>query len=110
MRVLTRMLAVGLLLGLAAMDPNALGQAEMTRKVKSKTPPEYPQLARRMNISGVVKIQVTVAANGSVKNVKVVGGHPILVSSALEAIKKWRYEPANEETTGVIEFRFDPSE
>ena len=101
---------MGLLLAALALAPSAWAQTEMTRKAKSKVAPEYPQLARRMNITGVVKLQVTVAANGSIKNAKVVGGHPILVNSAMDAIKKWRYEPANEETTGIVEFRFDPSE
>jgi len=62
-----------------------------------------------MNISGVVKVQVTVAANGSVKTTKLVGGHPLLATAALDAIRKWRFETASEETTGIVEFKFDPS-
>jgi TonB family protein len=50
-----------------------------------------------------------VAPNGSVKNTKVVGGHPLLVNAAVDAVKKWRFEPASEETTGVVEFKFDPN-
>jgi len=37
-----------------------------------------------------------------------VGGHPVLANAALEALKKWKYEPSSEETTGVVEFHFDP--
>jgi TonB family protein len=81
----------------------------MTRKVKSKVMPLYPELARRMGITGTVKIQVVVAPNGSVKNAKVVGGHPVLAPAAMDAVRKWRFEPASEETTGVVEFKFDPS-
>ena len=84
-------------------------QDELTRKVKSKVAPAYPELARRMSISGVVKVQVVVAPNGSVKSTKVVGGHPLLVNAASDAIKKWRFEPASEETTGIVEFKFDPN-
>jgi protein TonB len=62
-----------------------------------------------MSIAGVVKVQVVVAPNGTVKNTKVVGGHPLLVTAAVDAIKKWRFEPASDETTGVVEFKFDPS-
>jgi TonB family protein len=109
MGVLRRLLLVGLLLGVvAAMAPSALGQEGTTRKVKTKATPAYPELARRLQISGVVKLQITVAANGSVKDVKVIGGHPILVSSATDAIKKWRYEPAKEATSDIVEFHFDP--
>ena len=82
---------------------------EISRKVKSKVAPSYPELARRMAISGVVKVQVVVAPNGSVKSTKVVGGHPLLVNAAVDALKKWRFDAASEETTGVVEFKFDPN-
>lgn len=82
----------------------------MARKLKTKTAPVYPDLARRMSITGVVKVQITVAMNGAVKTAKLVGGHPVLASAALEAVKKWRYEAGNEETTGIVEFRFDPAQ
>jgi len=55
-----------------------------------------------MSIAGVVKVQVVVAPNGSVKTTKVVGGHPLLVNAAVDAVKKWRFESAAEETTGVV--------
>ena len=84
-------------------------QEEIARKVKTKVPPTYPELARRMSISGVVKVQVVVAPNGSVKNAKIVGGHPLLANAAVDAVKRWRFEPASEETTGVVEFKFDPT-
>ena len=69
----------------------------------------YPDLARRMNITGVVKIEITVSANGSIKNAKLVGGHPVLANAALDAVKKWRFEAGPEESTGIVEFRFDPT-
>ncbi len=84
-------------------------QEELTRKAKSKVAPTYPELAKRMSIAGVVKVQVVVAPNGSVKTTKVVGGHPLLVNAAVDAVKKWRFESAAEETTGVVEFKFDPN-
>lgn len=89
--------------------PGKAQQEEITRKVKTKVAPAFPELARRMSIAGVVKVQVVVAPNGSVKNTKVVGGHPLLVNAAVDAVKKWRFEPASEETTGVVEFKFDPN-
>jgi outer membrane biosynthesis protein TonB len=52
---------------------------------------------------------VVVAPNGVVKSAKVIGGHPLLVDPAMDAAKKWRYEPASEETTNVVEFHFDPN-
>jgi len=103
---------VGLLLvgGWAASSaPQAWGQ-EVDRKVKSKVSPEYPDLARRMKITGVVRVQVTVTPSGTVKNVKLVGGHPLLANAAMEAVKKWRFEVGPQESTGIVEFRFDPSQ
>jgi TonB family protein len=117
-----RGIAVGLLLlgGWAATSaPVAWGQEvkgqevkgqETNRKVKSKVSPVYPDLAKRMNITGVVKVRVTIAANGSVKDATIVGGHPVLASAALDAAKKWRFEARPEESTEIVEFRFDPTQ
>lgn len=81
---------------------------EVVRRAKSKVQPEYPELARRMNITGTVRVQVVVAPNGTVKDAKVVGGHPVLAGAALEAVRKWRFEPAPAESTGVVDFKFEP--
>ena len=80
---------------------------EIVRRAKTKVQPTYPELAHRMNISGTVKIEVTVALNGTVKEARVVGGHPVLAQSALDAAKRWRFEPAASESTGVIDFKFE---
>jgi TonB family protein len=81
---------------------------EIVRRAKSKVQPMYPELARRMNISGIVKIEVVVAPNGSVKDARIVGGHPVLANAALDAARKWRFEPAASESSGVIDFEFEP--
>ena len=82
--------------------------SEIVRRAKSKVQPEYPELARKMNITGTVKVQVVVSPNGTVKDAKVVGGHPVLAGAALDAVKKWRFEPAPGESTGVVDFKFEP--
>jgi TonB family protein len=81
---------------------------EIIRRAKSKVQPAYPELARKMQISGTVKIEVTVATNGTVKEARVVGGHPVLATAALDAAKKWRFEPAPNESSGIIDFKFEP--
>jgi TonB family protein len=81
---------------------------EILRRAKTRVQPVYPELARKMQISGTVKIEVTVLPNGSVKEARVVGGHPVLATSALDAAKKWRFEPAQNESSGVIDFKFEP--
>ena len=112
-RSLTRGMAVGLLLvgGVAAAAaPNAWGQEEGTRKTRARVEPAYPDLARRMKIAGNVKVAVTVSPNGTVKDAKVVGGHPVLANAVLDAVRKWRFEPGPQETTENLQFRFDPTE
>ena len=81
---------------------------EIVRRAKTKVQPTYPELARKMQISGTVKIEVTVSPNGTVKEARVVGGHPVLATAALDAAKKWRFDPAPSESSGVIDFKFEP--
>jgi len=76
------------------------------RKVKSKVLPVYPALGRQTGLTGQVKIEATISAEGKVTSTKIVGGSPVLVDSAIEALKKWRFEPAPKDTTEVIEFEF----
>jgi len=90
--------------GLAAQDV----QGEVARRAKTKVQPVYPELARKMNLTGTVKVEVVVSPNGSVKDAKVLGGHPVLAGAALDAVRKWRFEPAAMDSSGVVEFKFEP--
>ena len=106
-----RLVVAGAVALLAVFQPlQAISQEQLTRKVKSKVAPVYPDLARRMNITGTVRLVVVVSSNGTVKSTKLVGGHPILVSAAMNALKKWKFEPAADESTGLVEFKFQPSD
>jgi TonB family protein len=82
-------------------------QNEIVRRAKIKVQAVYPDLARKMNLSGTVKVAVVVAPNGTVKDAKVIGGHPVLAGAALDAVKKWKFEPASVETSGVVDFKFE---
>ena len=79
---------------------------ESKRKVKTKTAPVYPELAKRMSVSGKVKIEVVITPDGHVKSTRVVGGHPLLVQACQDAVKEWKFVAAPEETTQVVEFEF----
>ena len=104
-RTLLLVVAFGLLL----FAPHAAqAQGELNRRTKTKVAPAYPELARKANVTGTVKIRVVVAPDGSIRNSTVVGGHPLLVNAAVEALRKWKFEPAAEESTGIVEFTFDP--
>jgi len=104
-----RLAAIALAAGLGVLALQAQeATGEIARRTKSRVQPVYPDLARKMNLAGTVKVEVVVAPNGSVKDAKVVGGHPVLANAALEAIKKWRFEPAAMESSGVVDFKFEP--
>ncbi|MGA9510052.1 MAG: energy transducer TonB [Candidatus Sulfotelmatobacter sp.] len=76
------------------------------RKIINKVEPVYPELAKHMNIGGTVKVEVVIRPNGSVKSTKIVGGSPVLLDSAKEAVLKWKFAPSPEETTEVVEVSF----
>jgi len=113
LRVWIVALGMACVLGGAALVPprGTAAQDESTdtakRKVRTKVAPEYPALAKQMNVTGKVKIETTISADGHVLNTKVIGGSPLLVNAALDAVKKWRFEPGPKDTTEVIEFEFD---
>ena len=79
---------------------------EALRHVKMAVKPEYPALAKRMNLSGNVKVEVVIAPNGRVKRAHVVGGHPLLAIEAEKAALATIFEAAPQETTQIIEYHF----
>jgi periplasmic protein TonB len=68
------------------------GNVQAARLV-NKVTPLYPPLARQTRISGTVKLHAIIGKDGSVQQLQVVSGHPLLVQSALDAVKQWRYQP-----------------
>ena len=90
---------------LVAQTPSSASAAE--RKVTSRVDPVYPDLAKKMHIHGIVRIEAIVRANGAVKSTRVLGGNPVLVDAALDAVGKWKFEPSQNETTQVVQVSFD---
>lgn len=76
------------------------------RKLKLSVPPEYPELARKMNIQGVARVLLTVTPDGRVVGVKELGGNPVLVAALVQAVKKWKYEAADRESEIEVRFEF----
>jgi TonB family protein len=76
------------------------------RKPVANPDPEYPEIAKRMAITGSVKVELVIAADGTIKSVKVLGGHPVLVDAVQKGLKKWKYAPGPAETTTQVEFKF----
>ena len=96
------LLAMALSLGVANL------QAQESRKAVSNPVPAYPEVARRLRLTGVVKVQVVIGTDGRIKDKTVIGGHPVLVSAVEEALKNWKYAHASAETTTQLEFNFHP--
>jgi outer membrane biosynthesis protein TonB len=59
-----------------------------------------------MSVTGKVKIEVIIAPDGHVKSTKAIGGHPLLVQACQDAVKEWKFLPAPEESTQIVEFEF----
>lgn len=113
MQRILRLISLLMCLGFcgAALSSTALAQdspSSTSRKIVNEVSPVYPALAGKLNLSGTVKLLITVAPNGTAKSVDVVGGHPVLVPAAQSAISKWRWAPAKDETKEIVEMRFQP--
>ena len=78
-----------------------------SRKVRSKVVPAYPDVARQSHLTGKVRLEATVSADGTVRNIKVIGGSPVLVSAATDALNKWRFEASASETIETVSFEFN---
>ncbi|PYU07618.1 MAG: hypothetical protein DMG34_03415 [Acidobacteria bacterium] len=103
-RLATSMVAMAVIATSTHAQTAAIDEGK--RKVKVKNSPAYPELARRMNVSGKVKIEVIVMPDGRVRSTRVIGGHPLLVQACQDAVKEWKFFPAPEETTQIVEFDF----
>lgn len=61
-----------------------------------------------MSLTGTVRLEILVRPDGTAKSIQVLGGSPLLVQSAQEAIHHWKWEKADHESTEVVEFHFKP--
>ncbi len=78
------------------------------RRVVTRVEPDYPDALKKLYIGGVVRVEVQVAPNGSVRNIKLLGGNPILGQSTMKAVKLWKYAPAGADETLTVKLEFDP--
>jgi protein TonB len=58
-----------------------------------KVTPNYPQLAKQARIQGQVVLQAEISKDGTIQNLQLISGHPMLAPAAIEAVKQWRYKP-----------------
>jgi TonB family protein len=95
---------------MAGLVPSLPAQkaSKSDRQVLVSPKPEYPDLLKRAQIGGLVRLKATVLINGTVGNVAVVGGNPVLAESAMTAIKRWKYAPSASQTVEDITVNFNP--
>jgi len=108
-RRITIFLAVVGILGLAVVPARRVSaQPRPERRVINKVAPAYPELAKRMHLQGAVKLEVGVKADGAVKSTRVLGGNPVLVQAASDAVSKWKFEVSQGETVEIVQLTFQP--
>jgi len=78
------------------------------RRLVERSAPAYPNLARNLALAGIVRMEAVVSPDGSVKTVAVKGGHPVLAQAAVNAVRKWRWEPISHESREPVEVTFSP--
>lgn len=91
-------------------QPVRIQDDEAKKAIVQKVQPAYPPIARQMNLSGRVLVDITVAADGSVEKVDVVSGNPILAGSAVSAAKHWKFNPFQVDgktTEAIVRIAFD---
>jgi TonB family protein len=82
-------------------------QSSASRRITRQVAPTYPDAAKRINLSGTVKVIVVVGADGDVKTVEPVGGSPLLLKAAEDAVAKWKFAPGSE-SRETVELHFNP--
>ena len=106
-RSLVLLLVTSFLLGFP-IESGLAQQMAAPRKITNKVVPMYPLVARNLNLSGTVKLEAVVLANGELKSVQVKGGNPLLVQSAQNAVHEWKWEKIDHESVETVEFHFHP--
>ena len=79
------------------------------RKLIFKESPRYPMMLKEAHIGGVVRLEIVISAKGNVDSISPLGGNPVLVEAASNAVKKWKYQPGDGDTKTQVEFTFDPT-
>jgi TonB family protein len=95
-----------LLLWILLLAGGLSASALPSRNLVEQEKPEYPDLAAKMSLHGMVKLKIWIAPDGKVRRLEYIGGHPVLAESALKAVKNWKYEPLPQESVAIVEVKF----
>ena len=100
-----RKCALGILLFFILLLVNTFAVAA-ERPVMKRISAAYPELAKRMRVTGIVRLEAKVSSAGKVQEVKVVSGHPLLGAAAKDAVVHWEFAPADADSTERIDVEF----
>jgi periplasmic protein TonB len=95
--------------------PLPLSSRVLHGKAIERVVPSYPELPKRIRLQGEVSVEVIISPDGRVESARVVSGHPMLLQAALDAARRWRFDPTSlngvpVRVTGVITFVFKLNE
>jgi protein TonB len=76
-----------------ASNPLVIDSSAQLAKIIESVNPVYPPLARQTRIQGTVRLHTIIGTDGTIEQLEVMSGHPLLIQSALDAVRKWRYAP-----------------
>jgi TonB family protein len=96
-----------LIAGGLVLCASAIFAAPTQRAIVSRVSPAYPELARRMHVSGKVVLLVTIQPDGKVSATKVESGHALLAAAAQDAVSRWRFVPAPEASESEVDVNFN---
>jgi TonB family protein len=95
--------------GVASLAQNGVSsdmRSAGSRVLKVEKAPQYPAILQQIHLKGAVQLEAVVRADGTVKEVHILGGHPMLADAAVQAVKQWRYEANGKETVEPVRINF----
>jgi len=101
------LLALSLALG-SSPSVRAHAEEHANRRVIHSQKPEYPAVLKLLGIGGTVRLSAKVLANGTVADVQILGGNPVLAESAVKAVKTWKYAAASSSSNETLKIEFNP--
>jgi len=103
-------LTVAVVAASMSLSLHAADDRPADRAIKQRVTPLYPELAKRMHVSGVVRISATVAPDGTVTATRTVSGNHMLATAAEDAVHKWKFAAAPDESVIEVDINFAPAQ
>ncbi len=96
-----------ILLAASFLALSALPSWAEQRAIRQRVAPVYPEVAKRLKVEGIVTLAVTVGADGKVRETKTIRGNRMLAIAAEDAVSRWKFAPAEAESTENVDINFE---